>query len=167
MRYVTEIRAMPRGRKPDGEHALSNAERQARHRARRMEQLLPATTRTRRPIDRRSRPQRWRDAVSELLELQAEYANWFRHYPTACATAPLRRRSKLLPASILMPSPTSNRPAATAAIEKNTNRSASADNGSQSHQKPIDTKIPIQGPAGITKRLFLIVYFDQLRRRRR
>jgi len=81
MRYITEIRAMPRGRKPDGEHALSNAERQARHRARRLEQLLPATTHKRRPIDRRSRPQRWRDAVSELLELQAEYADWFTALP--------------------------------------------------------------------------------------
>ncbi len=81
MRYVTEIRAMPRGRKPDGERALSNAERQARHRARRLEQRLPATTRTRRPTDRRSRPQRWRDAVSELLALQAEYADWFAALP--------------------------------------------------------------------------------------
>ncbi len=43
-----------------------------------------------------------------------------------------------------MTSPTSNRPAATAVIEKNTNRSISADNGSQSRQKPLDTKIPIQ-----------------------
>ncbi len=67
-----------------------------------------------------------------------------RHYPPACATAPLRRRSKLLPASILMISPTSNRPAATAVTEKNTNRSISANDESQSHQKPLDTKIPIQ-----------------------
>ena len=29
---------------------------------------------TRRPANRRSRPQRWRDAVGELLALQAEYA---------------------------------------------------------------------------------------------
>ena len=33
-RYVTEDKAMPRGCKPEGERALSNAERQARHRAR-------------------------------------------------------------------------------------------------------------------------------------
>ena len=72
---------MPRGRKPDGEHALSNAERQARHRARRSEQLLPATSRRQRPIDRRSRPQRWRDAVSELLTLQADYIDWFTALP--------------------------------------------------------------------------------------
>ncbi len=43
-----------------------------------------------------------------------------------------------------MISPTSNRPAATAVTEKNTNRSISADDENQSHQKPLDTKIPIQ-----------------------
>ena len=58
---------MPRGRKPESEHALSNAERQARHRARHVTQPAPVVTRVRRATDRRSRPQRWRDAVSELL----------------------------------------------------------------------------------------------------
>ena len=38
-------------------------------------------TRTRRSIDRRSRPQRWRDAVAELLALQAEYARWLTGLP--------------------------------------------------------------------------------------
>jgi hypothetical protein len=32
--------------------------------------------RYRRPADRRSRPQRWCDAVAELLTLQAEYTAW-------------------------------------------------------------------------------------------
>ena len=32
--------------------------------------------RYRRPADRRSRPQRWRDAVAELIELQADYQQW-------------------------------------------------------------------------------------------
>jgi len=67
---------MPRGRKPDGEHALSNAERQARHRARSLTQPATVVARLRRSADRRSRPQRWRDAVVELLALQAEYAAW-------------------------------------------------------------------------------------------
>ena len=35
MRNVTENRTMPRGRTPEGENAMSNAERQARYRARR------------------------------------------------------------------------------------------------------------------------------------
>ena len=72
---------MPRGRKPDGEHALSNAERQARYRASRLAQTASVIIRTRRPIDRRSRPQRWRDAVIELLNLQAEYADWLAVLP--------------------------------------------------------------------------------------
>ncbi len=72
---------MPRGRKPEGEHALSNAERQARHRARRLEQPGAAATRTRRPTDRRSRPRRWHDAVAELLTLQAQYADWLAGLP--------------------------------------------------------------------------------------
>jgi len=46
---------MPKGRPPEGEHPLSNAER--------------------------SRPQRWRDAVAVLLALQAEYAAWYDALP--------------------------------------------------------------------------------------
>ena len=72
---------MPRGRTPDGDHALSNAERQARYRARHLTMPAPIATRQRRPVDRRSRPQRWRDAVSELLVLQAEYAAWLTALP--------------------------------------------------------------------------------------
>ncbi len=72
---------MPRGRKPAGEQALSNAERQARYRARHMTEPVTVVTRTRRPADRRSRPQRWRDAVNELLALQAGYAEWLAALP--------------------------------------------------------------------------------------
>ena len=81
MRYVTEIETMPRGRKPEGEHTLSNAERQARYRASRQASPGPIIVRTRRPTDRRSRPQRWRDAVNELLALQASYADWLDALP--------------------------------------------------------------------------------------
>jgi hypothetical protein len=72
---------MPRGRKPEGEQALSNAERQARYRARHMPQPASPATRPRRATDRRSRPQRWRDAVGELLSLQAAYADWLAVLP--------------------------------------------------------------------------------------
>ena len=88
MRYVTENRAMPRGRKPDGEHAMSNAERQARHRARHLTQPSPIGTRARRPTDRHSCPQRWRDAVIELLTLQGEYANWLTALPDSLRNSP-------------------------------------------------------------------------------
>jgi rhamnogalacturonyl hydrolase YesR len=81
---------MPRGRKPEGEQALSNAERQARYRARHMASPSLVAARPRHHADRRSRPQRWRDAVSELLSLQAAYADWLAVLPDslqASATA--------------------------------------------------------------------------------
>jgi len=72
---------MPRGRPPQGDHPLSDAERQARCRARRQAQQPTPIVRYRRPADRRTRPQRWRDAVAELLTLQAEYAAWLEALP--------------------------------------------------------------------------------------
>ena len=72
---------MPRGRQPDGEQALSNAERQARYRARRRTEQPPALVRYRRPADRRARPQRWHAAVTELVTLQAEYVAWLDALP--------------------------------------------------------------------------------------
>ena len=67
---------MPRGRQPQGEHALSDAERQARYRAHQLAKQKPPVLRYRRTADRRSRAQRWRDAVAELQALQTEYAAW-------------------------------------------------------------------------------------------
>ena len=72
---------MPRGRPPQGEHTLSDAERQARCRARRQAQQPALVLRYRRPADRRTRPQRWREAVAELLALQAEYTAWLEALP--------------------------------------------------------------------------------------
>jgi hypothetical protein len=68
---------MPRGRQPEGEHSLSNAERQARYRARREAQQSVPVIRYRRPADRRTRAQRWHDTVAGLVALQAEYAAWY------------------------------------------------------------------------------------------
>ena len=72
---------MPRGRGPEGEIPLSNAERQARFRARHKDPQPAAIVHTRRRVDRRSRPQRWRDAVTELLALQGAYAAWLEALP--------------------------------------------------------------------------------------
>ena len=72
---------MPRGQKPQGEHALSNAERQARHRARHLQQPPKVVIRTRQPVDRRSRLQRWDDATNVLLGIQAECVNWLEALP--------------------------------------------------------------------------------------
>jgi hypothetical protein len=68
---------MPRGRQPESEDALSNAERQARYRARREAQQPAPVVRYRRPADRRTREQRWHDTVTWLVALQAEYAAWY------------------------------------------------------------------------------------------
>jgi hypothetical protein len=69
---------MPRGRKPSGDRALTGAERQARYRSR---QPGSATVRYRRPVDRRSRRQRWQAAVAELVALQDDYARWLDALP--------------------------------------------------------------------------------------
>jgi hypothetical protein len=71
---------MPRGGKPRGETPLSDAERQARYRARHKEPP-PPRQRPRASVDRRGRPARWRDAVAELLALHAEYADWLAALP--------------------------------------------------------------------------------------
>jgi hypothetical protein len=39
----------------------------------------------RKPVDRRSRPQRWNDALREMLALQAEYAAWLMALPDSLA----------------------------------------------------------------------------------
>jgi hypothetical protein len=72
---------MPRGRKPQGETPLTNAERQAPYRARYHTVRTAVPIRLRTPSDRRSRPQRWHDAVAELLALQADYAAWLEALP--------------------------------------------------------------------------------------
>jgi hypothetical protein len=72
---------MPRGQKPQGEQALSNAERQALYRARHAQPPPNVIIRTRRPVDRRSRLQRWDDATNVLLGIQAECVNWLEALP--------------------------------------------------------------------------------------
>ena len=59
--------------------ALTNAQRQRRYRQR--HQAAQPQVRYRRPQDRRSRPQRWQDAVRTLLELQDEYQAWLDNLP--------------------------------------------------------------------------------------
>ena len=90
---------MPRGQKSEGETPLSNAERQARYRARHLKQPPPIVIRTRRPVDRRSRPQRWDDATNVLLGIQVECADWLMALRTACVAPPWRRRLKRSPIS--------------------------------------------------------------------
>jgi hypothetical protein len=81
---------MPRGRKPAGARALTGAERQARYRAARAGQpsiryprRTPPRAKGPQRTDRRSRPRRWRDAIAELLAVQAECAAWLDKLPEA------------------------------------------------------------------------------------
>ena len=72
------------GRKPMGDKALTSAERQARYReAHKDEGAL--RIRYRKPPNRRSRVQRWRDAVAELITLQEEYRAWLASLPPSSA----------------------------------------------------------------------------------
>jgi hypothetical protein len=66
-------------RKSIGEVPMTDAERQARHRAARA--AGTPVIRFRRPADHRGRARRWQDALAELTELQAEYAAWLEALP--------------------------------------------------------------------------------------
>ena len=68
---------MPRS--PIGEAPMTSAERQARYRAARAAEV--PIVRMRRPLDRRSRFQRWNDTVAALVTLQDEYATWWDALP--------------------------------------------------------------------------------------
>ena len=67
-------------RKPIGESAMTDAERQARYRAARASGT--PVIRVRRPTDHRSRARRWHDTVAELTALQVQYAAWLAALPT-------------------------------------------------------------------------------------
>lgn len=71
---------MPRGRMPEGPTALSNAERQARHRARKQARQPPLIVK-RPQAARRSRSKRWNDALAEMIAVQFECAAWFEVLP--------------------------------------------------------------------------------------
>src|ERR1700719_2129219 len=74
-RFGVEI--MPR--KPIGETAMTDAERQARYRAARA--AGKPVIRVRRALDHRGRARRWTDHVTGLVEAQAEYAAWLDSLP--------------------------------------------------------------------------------------
>jgi len=62
-----------------GDKPMTNAQRQARYRT--VRAAARPVIHYRRAADRRSRAQRWRDAVAELVALQAEYAAWLDTLP--------------------------------------------------------------------------------------
>jgi hypothetical protein len=66
-------------RKSIGDRPMTDAERQARHRAARA--AGTPVIRMRRPADHRGRARRWHDAVAQLMELQTQYAAWLETLP--------------------------------------------------------------------------------------
>jgi hypothetical protein len=72
---------------------MSVAERSAAYRARRKAdaeataQKPPVVVRYRRPADKRSRPQRWADAVQTMADLLDDYQGWRDALPAAWRTA--------------------------------------------------------------------------------
>jgi hypothetical protein len=66
-------------RKPIGETAMTDAERQARYRAARA--ASKPVIRIRRPGDHRGRARRWTDHVTGLVEAQVEFAEWLDSLP--------------------------------------------------------------------------------------
>jgi hypothetical protein len=82
-RDVTKYRVFMPGPLPkNGVRALSDAERSAAYRVRRKAEAeavgkAPVVRiRYRKPADKRSRPQRWRDAVETLADLLDDYQDW-------------------------------------------------------------------------------------------
>jgi hypothetical protein len=62
-----------------GKRPMTDAERQARHRAARA--AGTPVIRIRRPADHRSRARCWHDTVAMLVDLQAAYAGWLEALP--------------------------------------------------------------------------------------
>jgi hypothetical protein len=74
--------------------ALTNAERQRRYRQRR--QAQQPRVQYRRPADRRSRPQRWAEAVETLRELQRVYQEWLDNLPDSLQDSALAEKLEAL-----------------------------------------------------------------------
>ena len=73
------------GRRPEGEKALTGAERQARYRMRfgQPQEPGPVQAMPRRLSRAPTLSRRWNDTVAGLVALQAEYARWLEALPEA------------------------------------------------------------------------------------
>jgi hypothetical protein len=73
------------GRRPEGEQALTGAERQARYRRRpgQTQEQGPAQAMPRRLPRGPSLSRRWNDTVAGLVALRGEYARWLEALPEA------------------------------------------------------------------------------------
>jgi hypothetical protein len=73
--------ARRRGRKPQGERALTGTERQARYRQRQADNRTVTRPRPLHSVRRLSQAQQWHAAVATLTALQAKYAAWLDALP--------------------------------------------------------------------------------------
>lgn len=82
------------GPPPRGDRAATPAERSAAYRARRKVAAAVAPTeppvvfRYRRPADRRSRPERWADAVQTLADMLGQFQQWRDNLPSSLEDSP-------------------------------------------------------------------------------
>ena len=82
------------GPPPRGDRAAIPAERSAAYRARRKATAAAAPTkppvvvRYRRPADRRSRPERWADAVQTLADMLDQFQEWRDNLPSSLEDSP-------------------------------------------------------------------------------
>ena len=81
------------GPPPRGDRAATPAERSAAYRARRRVTAAaapkkPVVVRYRRPADRRSRPERWADAVQTLVDMLDRFQTWRDNLPSSLADSP-------------------------------------------------------------------------------
>src|SRR3954471_15685131 len=123
MRYVTKASSMSTGRKPEGDRAMTNAERRARHPARHA--AAPPHTADDIPSEPPSRSPQPTPEVAGCGGRVARLTGRIRRLghsdaPKAYATAPRPRHSKPWSTSISMLSQTSTRRADTDATEKGT-----------------------------------------------
>ena len=72
--------------------ALTNAQRQRRYRERHKKQQPQRQVHDRPLPDRRSRAQRWQDAVRTLLHLQDEYQAWLDNLPDSLGESATARK---------------------------------------------------------------------------
>jgi hypothetical protein len=83
------------GPKPQGDHALTSAERMRRLREKRKAEAAdkpPVVIRYRRPKDRRSRADQWSHAINTLLDCLDGYQEWRDNLPASLADSALAER---------------------------------------------------------------------------
>ena len=87
------------GPKPQGDRALSSAERMRRLREKRKAEAAdkppdkpPVAIRYRRPKDRRSRPDQWADAIDTLMNCLDRYQEWRDNLPASLADSAIAER---------------------------------------------------------------------------